>query len=352
MIGIGPELTGPEAFPYMNGNRLDEDDMGKTRTALVTGGAGFLGSHVCARLLSEGCKVVCLDNLQTGRLKNIEPLLTNPLMSFVKADVRDPLPDGVYDEIWNLACPASPPQYQIDPVGTMLINVIGMKNVLDLGVACGARVFQASTSEIYGDPQVHPQTESYRGAVNTIGPRACYDEGKRAAETLCFDYHRQYGVEIKVVRIFNTYGPNMDPQDGRVVSNFIVRALEGAPLEVYGGGSQTRSFCYVDDLIEGFFRLMRSDASITGPVNIGDPGEFTVRELADIILEMTGSRSVIIDRPLPADDPLLRRPDISLAGKLLGWAPKVRLREGLKRSIPYFAAETGCAVKTNLDTLS
>ncbi|NSZ16237.1 UDP-glucuronic acid decarboxylase family protein [Agrobacterium vitis] len=336
--------------------------MGKTRTALVTGGAGFLGSHVCARLLDEGCDVVCLDNLQTGRRKNIEPLLTNPKLSFIKADVRDPLPQGNYDEIWNLACPASPPQYQIDPVGTMLINVLGMKNVLDLAVACGARVFQASTSEIYGDPQVHPQTESYRGAVNTIGPRACYDEGKRAAETLCFDYHRQHGVEIKVVRIFNTYGPNMDPQDGRVVSNFIVRALEEAPLELYGGGTQTRSFCYVDDLIEGFFRLMRSDASITGPVNIGDPGEFTVRELADIILEMTGSRSVIIDRPLPKDDPLLRRPDITLAGQLLGWTPKVRLREGLERSIPYFAAETGRTVNTraantraaniNLDTLS
>lgn len=311
--------------------------------ALVTGGAGFLGSHVCRRLLAEGTQVVCVDNLQTGRKKNIEPLFDNRRFTFIETDVRDPLPDMAYDEIWNLACPASPPHYQRDPVDTMLINVLGMKNVLDLAMACGARVFQTSTSEVYGDPEVHPQTESYRGAVNPTGPRACYDEGKRAAETLCFDYHRTYGVQIKVVRIFNTYGPNMDPADGRVISNFIVSALKGEPLELYGGGSQTRSFCYVDDLIEGFFCLMRSDASITGPINIGNPSEFTIRELAETVLEMTGSRSLIVDKPLPTDDPLQRRPDITLAGQLLGWAPKVPLREGLKRSIRYFAAEAGLA---------
>lgn len=313
--------------------------MKQTRKALVLGGAGFLGSHVCRRLLAEGLEVLCLDNLQTGRLKNIEALIAGPGFTFIEADIRDPLPDLDFAEIWNLACPASPPHYQRDPVDTLLINVVGMKNVLDHARKSGARVFQASTSEIYGDPDVHPQKESYRGAVNPIGPRACYDEGKRAAETLCFDYHRMYGVEIKVVRIFNTYGPNMDPEDGRVVSNFIVHALKGEPLELYGGGTQTRSFCYVDDLVDGFFHLMRSDASITGPVNIGNPGEFTVKELAEIVIEMTESSSTIIDRPLPVDDPLQRRPDISLAGKLFGWAPKVALREGLARSIPYFAGE-------------
>ncbi len=315
--------------------------MDKALKALVAGGAGFLGSHVCRRLLAQGYSVICLDNLQTGRRKNVDVLLSNEKFRFVEADVRDPLPFDNYAEIWNLACPASPPHYQADPVGTMLINVIGMKNVLDLAVQCGARVFQASTSEIYGDPEVHPQGESYRGAVNAIGPRACYDEGKRAAETLCFDYHRHYGVEIKVVRIFNTYGPNMDPEDGRVVSNFIVSALAGRSLELYGGGSQTRSFCYVDDLVDGFFCLMRSDAAITGPINIGNPGEFTVRELAEIVLEMTGSKSGIVDRPLPKDDPLQRRPDITLAGSLLGWSPKVPLREGLKKAIAYFEAESG-----------
>lgn len=309
----------------------------------MTGGAGFLGSHVCRRLLAEGTEVVCVDNLQTGRKKNIESLLDDRRFTFIEADVRDPLPEAAYDEIWNLACPASPPHYQRDPVDTLLINVLGMKNVLDLAAKCEARVFQTSTSEVYGDPEVHPQRESYRGAVNPIGPRACYDEGKRAAETLCFDYHRTYGVEIKVVRIFNTYGPNMDPADGRVVSNFIVSALKGEPLELYGGGSQTRSFCYVDDLIDGFFCLMRSDASITGPVNIGNPCEFTIKELAETVIEMTGSTSLIIDKPLPTDDPLQRRPDITLAEQLFGWAPKVPLREGLQRSIRYFAEEAGLA---------
>lgn len=315
----------------------------RERRALVTGGAGFLGSHVCRRLLEEGLEVVCLDNLQTGRRKNIEPLLARSGFSFVEGDVREALPQGPFSEIWNLACPASPPHYQRDPVGTMMTNVLGMKNVLDLALACGARVFQASTSEIYGDPEVHPQKETYRGAVNATGPRACYDEGKRAAETLCFDYHRMHGVEIKVVRIFNTYGPAMDPADGRVVSNFIVSALKGEPLELYGGGAQTRSFCYVDDLIDGFFLLMRSEAAITGPVNIGNPHEFTVRELAEIVIEMTGAASRIIDRPMPEDDPQQRRPDISRAAELLGWSPKVPLREGLRRSIPYFATEAGVA---------
>ena len=314
--------------------------MDKALKALVTGGAGFLGSHVCRRLLAQGYSVTCLDNLQTGRRKNIEALLSDKNFLFVESDVRDALPADDYAEIWNLACPASPPHYQADPVGTMLINVIGMKNVLDLAVACGARVFQSSTSEVYGDPEIHPQTEAYRGAVSTIGPRACYDEGKRAAETLCFDYHRRHGVEIKVVRIFNTYGPYMDPDDGRVVSNFIVSALRGQALELYGGGSQTRSFCYVDDLVDGFFSLMRSNAAITGPINIGNPGEFTIRELAEIVLQMTGSKSEIIDRPLPKDDPLQRRPDISLAASTLCWSPRISLRQGLEKAIAYFAAET------------
>ena len=322
--------------------------MTKKRKALVTGGAGFLGSHVCRRLLAEGMEVVCLDNLQTGRLTNILFMLKDLNFSFVQGDVKDGLPDADFDEIWNLACPASPPHYQRDPVDTLLTNVLGMKNALDLAVKTGARVFQASTSEVYGDPEVHPQTEAYRGAVNPTGPRACYDEGKRAAETLCFDYHRMYGVEIKVVRIFNTYGPHMDPADGRVVSNFLVSALKGEPLELYGDGSQTRSFCYVDDLVEGFFHLMRSDASITGPVNIGNPGEFTIRELAEIVVELTESPSTLVYRPLPKDDPLQRCPNISQAKTLFGWSPKVALREGLIRCIPYFAAEAGVVLEQPL----
>lgn len=313
--------------------------MTKLRSALVTGGAGFLGTHVCGRLLEEGFEVVCFDNLLTGRRKNFHSYLENPLFTFIEGDVRDGVPDRGFDEIWNLACPASPPHYQADPVGTMMINILGMKNVLDLAVKHGGRVFQASTSEIYGDPEVHPQSESYRGAVSTTGPRACYDEGKRAAETLCFDYHRNHGVEIKVVRIFNTYGPHMDPKDGRVVSNFIVSALKGEPLQLYGGGTQTRSFCYVDDLVNGFFRLMRSDSAITGPVNIGNPGEFTIKELAEMVMEMTNSKSVLIDKPLPKDDPLQRRPNISLAKEILDWEPKVPLREGLEKAIAYFASE-------------
>lgn len=303
---------------------------------LVTGGAGFLGSAVCDRLIAEGAQVVCVDNLLTGRRKNIEHLIASNRFTFIEGDVRTDLPEGPFAEIWNLASPASPPQYQADPVGTLLINVNGMHNVLELARRCGARVFQASTSEVYGDPEVHPQTESYKGSVNTIGPRACYDEGKRAAETLCFDYHRTYGVEIRVVRIFNTYGPRMDPKDGRVVSNFVVNALAGKQLELYGGGVQTRSFCYRDDLVEGFFRLM-NHPTLTGPVNIGNPNEFTIRELADLVLEMTGSTSGLIDKPLPADDPKQRRPDISQAREMLGWEPKIQLREGLERTIAHFA---------------
>ena len=303
---------------------------------LVTGGAGFLGSAVCDRLIAEGAQVVCVDNLLTSRRKNIERLIASSRFTFIEGDVRTDLPEGPFNEIWNLASPASPPQYQADPVGTLLINVNGMHNVLELARRCGARVFQASTSEVYGDPEVHPQTESYKGSVNMIGPRACYDEGKRAAETLCFDYQRTYGVEIRVVRIFNTYGPRMDPKDGRVVSNFVVNALAGKPLELYGGGVQTRSFCYRDDLVEGFFRLM-NHPTLTGPINIGNPNEFTIRELADLVLEMTGSTSGLIEKPLPADDPKQRRPDISHARELLGWEPKIQLREGLERTIAHFA---------------
>ncbi len=303
---------------------------------LVTGGAGFLGSHVCDRLIGEGRQVVCFDNYLTGSGSNVAHHRGDKRFSVIEGDVRTALPEGDFDEIWNLASPASPPQYQADPVGTMMINVVGMQRVLELARTCGARVFQASTSEVYGDPEVHPQVETYRGAVNPIGPRACYDEGKRAAETLCFDYHRAHGVDIRVVRIFNTYGPRMDPKDGRVVSNFIVNALKGRPLELYGGGRQTRSFCYRDDLVDGFFKLMRHDSCI-GPVNIGNPNEFTVRELADIVIEMTGSRSGVIDRPMPADDPRQRRPDITLARETLHWQPKIELREGLERTIAYFA---------------
>jgi len=303
--------------------------------ALVTGGAGFLGSHLCEKLLELGHSVVCLDNLQTGRRANIEHLLNTRGFSFVEHDVREELPIGDFTEIWNMASPASPPHYQIDAIGTLMINVLGMKNALDLARKTGARVFQASTSEVYGDPEVHPQVEQYRGSVNPIGPRACYDEGKRAAEALCFDYSRQHHVEIRVARIFNTYGPRMDPDDGRVVSNFIVSALKNEPLKLYGGGNQTRSFCYRDDLVAGFLRLM-AHPTLSGPVNLGNPGEFTIRELAEVVLELTNSNSVLVDQPMPADDPKMRRPDISLAQKELDWTPTVNLREGIATTIEYF----------------
>ncbi|MBC8641965.1 SDR family oxidoreductase [Caballeronia sp. EK] len=306
---------------------------------MVTGGAGFLGSAVCDRLVRDGMHVVCVDNFVTGRRSNVAHLLASPLFTLAKADISVSLPQIDVTEIWNFACPASPATYQIDPVHTMLTNVIGMKNCLDLAYDTGARVFQASTSEVYGDPEVHPQIESYRGKVNPIGPRACYDEGKRAAETLCYDYRRAYGTDVRVARIFNTYGPRMDPQDGRVVSNFIVQALRGDPLEIYGDGSQTRSFCFVDDLVEGFFRIMRAPVAQQGPVNLGNPSEFTMSDLAELVIGMTRTSSTLLYKPLPVDDPKRRRPDISLAQSELGWNPQISLREGLGSTIAYFNAE-------------
>ena len=305
------------------------------KRVLVTGGAGFLGSFLCERLLSSGCEVICADNYFTGSRDNIAHLLDNPHFEVIRHDITFPLYVEV-DEIFNLACPASPIHYQFDPVQTVKTSVHGAINMLGLAKRVKAKIFQASTSEVYGDPAVHPQREEYWGNVNPIGPRACYDEGKRCAETLFFDYHRQFGVNIRVVRIFNTYGPRMHPQDGRVVSNFIVQALQGKPITIYGDGSQTRSFCYVDDLIEGFIRLMDAPDTVTGPVNIGNPGEFTIRQLAEIVIEMTGSRSEIVQMPLPQDDPTQRRPDISKARELLGWEPTIPLREGLARTIAYF----------------
>lgn len=306
------------------------------KSAIVTGGAGFLGSYVCDRLVAEGTKVYCIDNFITGRRDNIAHLLGSALFEFIEHDVCDPFPDLKTDEIWNLACPASPPRYQADPVKTLLTSVMGTNHALKLALHHGGRVFQASTSEVYGDPDVHPQPETYRGSVNPHGPRACYDEGKRAAEALCFDYIRKYGSQVKVVRIFNTYGPRMNADDGRVVSNFVVAALEGKPLELYGDGKQTRSFCYVEDTVEGFFRLMRAPADVTGPINIGNPYEFSMRELAAIVQEMTGSKSIIDFKTLPVDDPKQRQPDISLAKNVLGWEPKTSLRDGLRLTIDHF----------------
>jgi UDP-glucuronate decarboxylase len=314
------------------------DDLLRKRV-LVTGGAGFLGSHLCERLLAAGHDVLCVDNYYTGRRSNVEHLLGNPRFETMRHDITQPLTIEV-DQIWNLACPASPVHYQFDPVQTLKTCVMGSINMLGLAKRTKARIFQASTSEVYGDPLVHPQPESYWGHVNPLGPRSCYDEGKRAAETLFFDYHRQHGVDVRVVRIFNTYGPRMHPSDGRVVSNFIVQALKGEDITIYGDGSQTRSFCYVDDLIEGFCRLMNQDAVI-GPVNIGNPGEFTIRQLADLAVEMTGSRSRIVHLPLPADDPRQRQPDIALARAALGWEPTVPLRDGLARTIAYFDGVLG-----------
>jgi UDP-glucuronate decarboxylase len=306
-----------------------------SRRILVAGGAGFLGSHLCERLLGEGHQVLCLDNFATGHARNIAHLRQNPGFELVRRDVVLPYAAEV-DEIYNLACPASPQDYQADPVHTMKTNVLGALNLLELAKERNIRIFQASTSEVYGDPEVHPQPESYRGNVNPVGPRACYDEGKRCAETLFFDFHRQYGLDIKVVRIFNTYGPRMRPEDGRVVSNFIVQALRGDDITIYGDGSQTRSFCFVDDLIEGFVRLMNSPRSVAGPVNLGNPGEFTVRELAEQVIDLTGSPSRIVFRPLPVDDPRQRRPDITVASRELDWRPKVPLATGLKETIQYF----------------
>ena len=301
----------------------------------ITGGAGFLGSHLCEKLIDQGHEVLCIDNFFTGNKQNILHLIDNPLFELIRHDVTFPLYLEV-DEIYNLACPASPIHYQFDPVQTTKTSVHGAINMLGLAKRIKAKIFQASTSEVYGDPQVHPQTESYWGHVNPNGIRACYDEGKRCAETLFFDYHRQHKLKIKIARIFNTYGPRMHPNDGRVVSNFIVQALQDDPITVYGDGNQSRAFCYVDDLIEAFVRLMDTEDGFTGPVNLGNPGEFTILELAEKVIEMTGSKSEIVFKELPSDDPQQRRPDISLAKARLGWEPKIKLEEGLKPTIDYF----------------
>lgn len=302
---------------------------------LVTGGAGFLGSHLCDRLLEESYEVLCVDNLYTGTKRNILHLLSNPYFELIRHDITFPLYVEV-DAVFNLACPASPVHYQNDPVQTTKVNVHGSINMLGLAKRLKIPIFQASTSEVYGDPTVHPQPETYQGNVNCIGPRSCYDEGKRCAETLFFDYHRQTGLKIKVARIFNTYGPRMHLNDGRVVSNFVVQALQGKPLTVFGDGKQSRSFCYVDDLIDGFVRFFNSPEDITGPINLGNPSEFTILELAELVIELTGSKSEIVYNSLPTDDPRQRQPDITLAEEILGWKPKVPLKDGLKKTIAYF----------------
>lgn len=312
---------------------------------LVAGGAGFLGSHLCERLLGEGHEVLCVDNFFTGSKTNILPLLQNPRFEYLRHDVCQPLQVEV-DEIYNFACPASPIHYQTDPVQTTKTSVLGALNLLELARRLKCKIFQASTSEVYGDPHMHPQREEYWGNVNPIGLRSCYDEGKRCAETLFFDYARMYGLPIKLGRIFNTYGPRMHPNDGRVVSNFIVQALRGEPLSVYGDGTQTRSFCYVDDLIEVIVRLMNAPNEVQGPINIGNPAEFTVRQLAEEVLFLTGSHSKIVALPLPSDDPKQRRPDIAKAKKLLDWEPQVPLQEGLKRTIAYFRESLGMVLPT------
>jgi UDP-glucuronate decarboxylase len=306
-----------------------------TKRVLVTGGAGFLGSHLCERLLADGREVICVDNFFTGTKENIAHLLPNPKFELLRHDVTFPLFVEV-DEIYNLACPASPVHYQFDPVQTTKTSVHGAINMRGLAKRLKCKILQASTSEVYGDPEVHPQPETYWGRVNPIGPRSCYDEGKRCAETLFFDYHRQHKLRIKVARIFNTYGPRMHPSDGRVVSNFIVQALSGKPITVYGQGQQTRSFCYVDDLIDGLVRLMNSGDDVTGPVNIGNPGEFTIKELAEKVIAMTGTGSKLVYEDLPQDDPRQRRPEIALAKKALGWSPAIQLDQGLQRTIDYF----------------
>jgi len=307
---------------------------------LVTGGGGFLGSHLCERLLNEGHEVICLDNFFTGTKQNILELTSNPRFELLRHDVTVPLYIEI-DEIYNLACPASPIHYQHDPVQTTKTCVHGAINMLGLAKRTGAKILQASTSEVYGDPEVHPQVESYWGRVNPIGIRSCYDEGKRCAETLFLDYHRQHNLRIKIARIFNTYGPKMHANDGRVVSNFIVQALRGEPITIYGDGQQTRSFCYVEEMVDAFVRLMNSDDDFIGPVNLGNPGEFTIRELAEKTLQMTGSSSELINQPLPEDDPTQRQPDISLAKQELGWEPEIKLDEGLAKTIDYFQSVIG-----------
>ncbi len=307
----------------------------KMKRILVTGGAGFLGSHICDRLVAQGHDVICLDNFFTSQKSNVAHLLGRPNFELVRHDVTHPIWLEV-DEIYNMACPASPVHYQWNPIKTMKCSILGAINVLGMAKRTGARVLHASTSEVYGDPEVHPQPESYRGNVNPIGPRACYDEGKRAAETLCFDYMRSNKVRVKVIRIFNTYGPRMHPYDGRVVSNFIRQALTGEDITIFGDGSQTRSFCYVDDLVEGIIRMMNGPDDFVGPVNLGNPGEFTIKQLAEIVVRMTGSKSKLVQRPLPADDPTQRKPIIDLARNKLSWEPKIALEEGLRKTIDYF----------------
>ena len=302
---------------------------------LVTGGAGFIGNHLCRRLLNEGNYVICLDNFFTGLKQHIEDMLDTPNFELVEHDIVNPI-DIECEQIYNLACPASPPHYQYDPVKTMKTSVLGILNMLELAKKQGATILHASTSEVYGNPLVHPQQESYWGNVNPIGIRSCYDEGKRAAETLLMDYHRQYGVDIRIIRIFNTYGPNMDPKDGRVVSNCIMQAIKGEDITIYGDGSQTRSFCYVDDLVDGAIRMMNNDKSFIGPVNLGNPSERTVLNLAQMVLEMTGSKSKLIFMPLPSDDPIKRKPDITKAQQMLGWEPVVDIKDGLAKTIDYF----------------
>jgi len=304
------------------------------KTILVTGGAGFLGSHLCDRLMARGDQVMCLDNFFTGHRRNVAHLLQHPHFELLRHDIVHPLFVEV-DQIYNLACPASPIHYQLNPIKTIKCSTIGMVNMLGLALRTKARILQASTSEVYGDPEVHPQQEAYWGNVNPIGERSCYDEGKRVAEALCMDYHRQNQVDIRLVRIFNTYGPRMDPQDGRVLSNFVVQALQGKPITIYGKGEQTRSFCYVDDLIEAMIRMMDQDQA-TGPVNIGNPAEISVRALAEMVIKRSGTSSTIVERPLPKDDPKRRRPDIALAQKVLRWSPTVSLEEGLEKTIHYF----------------
>ncbi|MEX0346890.1 MAG: UDP-glucuronic acid decarboxylase family protein [Rhizobiaceae bacterium] len=305
---------------------------------MVAGGAGFLGSHLCVRLLEAGNRVVCVDNLQSGSVENVRMLRRFSRFTFLEHDIVEPLPViGRLDAIYNLACPASPPAYQENPVHTLQTSVNGSLNLLELATKNGSRILQASTSEVYGDPAQHPQCETYNGNVNPIGPRACYDEGKRCAETLFFDFHRTKGTKVKVARIFNTYGPGMRRDDGRVVSNLVVQALRGEDITIYGNGEQTRSFCYVDDMIDGLIKLMNSPRAVTGPINLGNPGEFTIRELADLVLQMTGSKSKITYLPLPVDDPQLRRPDISMANQALAWQPTTELKTGLKNTIAYFS---------------
>jgi len=339
-LARGVDAANPSLLHSGSGCQIISSNHSMSMRILVTGGAGFLGSHLIDRLLEQGHEVICMDNLFTGRKVNIEHHFQNPKFEFIRHDVVDPFKVEV-DQIYNLACPASPPHYQYNAIKTIKTSVMGTINCLGLAKRLRARVFQASTSEVYGDPEVHPQPESYSGHVNPIGIRSCYDEGKRCAETLCFDYHRQNGVDIRIVRIFNTYGPRMHPNDGRVVSNFIVQALRGEDITIYGDGKQTRSFCFVSDLIEGWLRLMAQDATV-GPINIGNPGEFTMLELAEKVIEVTGSKSKIVHRELPSDDPKQRQPDITLAKKYLDdWEPSVDLREGLSRTAAYFKEHLG-----------